>query len=515
MKLLNKLRYFPAAMLLVLVFTSCDDDFSTIGGELVGGQFGSLPLYEAGVVAYNKTLYPVQTNNLSAHLLGVYNEPVYGQQIANVLTQLSLPDNGANPNFGNEPRLDSVVLTLPYFSTRITGEGTEDATYRLDSIYGNAPYRLSITRSNYFLNDLDPEANFENRQRYYSNQGSLFESNLTGDPIYVDESFVPSNSEVSFRQQNATGEIDTVTVSPRMRINLPVQFFEDNILNKEGSVELSNNNNFRNFIRGLYFKAEPVNNNGNMLLLNFRDNDAGITLYYTNTVDDEDRQNTYRINFGDNIVNTYSQELPTQIATEIEDSNDPPGAENLFLKGGEGSMAIIKLFEDEAELEDLRSKDWLINEANLTFYVNQEMVPGGEHEPLRLYLYNLSNNELLIDYSSDPTASAVPSRAYISHAPPLVRGEDGNGIFYKIRITNHIRRILNMGGENVRLGLVVIQNIQSVSNAAVRTPAGEVDGVSRIPSGAVNTPKGTVLHGNLSPNAAKRLKLDIYYTGTN
>ena len=107
MILLKKFRYLPAVALMVLAFTSCDDDFNTIGGELVGGQLDAFPRYEAGVVAYNKKLSAVQTNNLPLQLLGIYNEPVYGQQQANVLAQLSLSAN--NPGFGNEPRLDSVI----------------------------------------------------------------------------------------------------------------------------------------------------------------------------------------------------------------------------------------------------------------------------------------------------------------------------------------------------------------------------------------------------------------------
>lgn len=505
-------RYLPALVLLFLAFASCDDDFNTIGGELVGGQIVELPVYEAGVAAYNKNLTAVQTNNLPSHLLGVYQEPVYGQQIANVLTQISLSAN--NPSFGNEPRLDSVVLTLPYYSTRLEPDAEGNAVYRLDSIYGDDPFKLSISRSNYFLNDFDPDANFENRQRYYSNQGPLFESNLVGDPIYVNESFKPSPNQVVYLEKNQTGEIDTARVSPRLRINLPVSFFQENLLNKEGSNELFNNNNFRNFIRGLYFNAEPINGNGSMLLLNFNDAAAGILLYYTNTAAEggAETQNTFKITFGPNTVNTFSQELPTAIKTEIEESNELPGAENIYLRGGEGTMAVVELFENDAEINELRAKNWIINEANLTFFVNQDLVEGGKAEPSRIYLYNLETNQMLFDYNFDPTINSEnPNLAVSTHLPQLRRDDNGNGIFYKIRITEHVRRVLQELETNAKLGLVVTQNIQAVNPVAVKPP---VDGISRIPSGTVITPKGTVLHGNLSSDTAKRLKFNIYYTET-
>ncbi len=528
MMLLKRFRYLPAALLLVLAFISCDDDFNSIGGELIGGQLPGLPVYEAGVVAYNKKLSPVQTNNLPAHLLGVYNDPTYGQQTANVLTPVSLSMN--NPNFGNEPRLDSVVLTLQYFSTRQQNDEQGNTVYKLDSLFGDSPFKLSIARSGFFLNDFDPEANFENRQRYYSDQGETFKNNLIGEPIYVNPSFKPSAREVVFLQSRlneGVEVIDTVRVPPRLRVNLPVAYFQENILNKQGTNVLFNNNSFKNFFRGLYFMAEPVNGDGSMVLINFNsDNtDSGITLYYTNFPEGADNddgvQKTFELNFqAASVVNAFKQELPAGILQEIEAGNTFPGAENLYLKGGEGSMAVIELFEDEVEIQAIRDNNWLINEANLTFFVNQELlVSGGEAEPARIFLYNLENNEILFDYITDPTANADnPALSVLTHLPALERDGDNNGIFYKVRITEHVRRILQQDTQNARLGLVVTQNVKITNFAALKTPLGLSDpeaNITRVPSASAIQPKGTILHGNLSSNEAKRLKFNIIYTETN
>lgn len=517
MILFNRLRYFSAAAIIVLAFTSCDDDFNSIGGELVGGQLDALPRYEAGMVAYNKRIEAVQTNNLPAHLFGVYKEPVFGLQTASVLTQLSL--SAPAPDFGVEATIDSVVLTLPYFSTRLENNEAGESVYRLDSVFGSSPFKFSVFRSGYYLNDFDPDANFETRQRYYSDQEGVIENNLVGDAIYVNESFRPSNQEVTYRKKNQEGEYDTISESPRMRVKIPVAFFQDNIINRSGSTELSNNNNFRNYIRGLYFKAEAINEDGSMILLDISNPNAGIMIYYTNTVEEDgeetQEQNTYNFTFGPNTVNIFSQEFPSAISQEIASSSTPPGAANLFLKGGAGSMAVIELFEDEAELEEIRDNDWLINEANLTFYVNQAIVPGGNTEPDRVFLYNLDDNTILGDYSQDPTVGAEdPNNSVLTHLPALVRGEDENGIYYKLRITEHIRRVLNGDIENVKLGLVVTQNVNVIGNSAVR-PVNPADGISRIPMGSVITPEGTVLHGNLSTVEDKRPKFNIIYTQTN
>ena len=161
------------------------------------------------------------------------------------------------------------------------------------------------------------------------------------------------------------------------------------------------------------------------------------------------------------------------------------------------------------ELEFLRNSEWLINEANLEFFVDQNAVVG-LNEPERLYLYDLTNNVFLADYVLDkPGEFNLPnSISNINHLAPLKKDEDGAGISYKIKITQFLDNILNNDQPNVKLGLVVTQNVNVVSNSAVL----ETPQVSRVPVGSLITPKGTVLYGPNAENEDKRLKLRIYYT---
>ena len=60
-------------------------------------------------------------------------------------------------------------------------------------------------------------------------------------------------------------------------------------------------------------------------------------------------------------------------------------------------MAEIELFKDDNGvdlLDEIKSKDWLLNEANLTMYIDQEMLSssGNIIEPSRLYLYDISKS---------------------------------------------------------------------------------------------------------------------------
>ena len=153
-----------------------------------------------------------------------------------------------------------------------------------------------------------------------------------------------------------------------------------------------------------------------------------------------------------------------------------------------------------------------INEANLTFYVDQNQVSGGNAEPERILIYDLNNERVLVDYGFYLTQGEFPENAITQHLGKLERGNDENGDYYKIRITNHINNLLNRDSTNISLGLVVSQNVVQGGFQDLLTPE---EPITSIPSSCVISPEGTILHGNLSPNEDKKLKLRIYYTDPN
>jgi hypothetical protein len=192
------------------------------------------------------------------------------------------------------------------------------------------------------------------------------------------------------------------------------------------------------------------------------------------------------------------------------------GDEKLYVNGGAGSMTIIDLFArdvsgESAELEEYRAKDWLINEASLTFRIDRDLM-GNNQEPYRVYLYDLNNNRPIIDYYGDQTVSATkPKFGKRIHSGIIVK-EDGKGTYYKIRLTNHISRLFkNPDSTNVRLGLVVTESIAIVDNYETKNQT--ASGLKKVPLASVLNPLGTVLYGSKSSVPLdKRLKLEIYYT---
>ncbi|HTG66306.1 MAG TPA: DUF4270 family protein, partial [Flavobacterium sp.] len=138
----------------VVFFTSCDKDFNTIGGDLVGDEHFGLERSTYNVLSYNQKIGPVQSNNLPVNPLGIYEDPVFGTTTASFATQVVLAS--VNPTIGANPEIESVVLNIPYFSTLTNTDATSgDNTYRLDSIYGpeTGKIKLSVYENGYYMRD--------------------------------------------------------------------------------------------------------------------------------------------------------------------------------------------------------------------------------------------------------------------------------------------------------------------------------------------------------------------------
>ena len=178
-------------------------------------------------------------------------------------------------------------------------------------------------------------------------------------------------------------------------------------------------------------------------------------------------------------------------------------------------MAEIELFKDNDRidlLDEIKQKEWLVNEANLTMYVDREMISsnGGIVEPTRLYLFDLNSNQPLIDYLIDDTNGPKDSQKKILHGGILELDENDKGLLYKIKISEHIKNVIRKDSTNIKLGLVVSSDISS----SVITETEDSKYIKSIPYSSVINPFGTVLIGpNPDPsNYNKRMRLNLYYT---
>jgi hypothetical protein len=523
------LPYSLAIFALILGFASCSEDFNSIGTEIVGEQGLDIAVNrDASVVAYSRKLAPFRSNGLGKYQLGVYSDPVFGDAQVSILSQIAL--NAADPDFGENATVDSVHIYIPYLSTA-TEVVDEATTYTLDSVYGLAPFHLELFESNYFLRALDPSSDFEENQNYYTDQGSLFDDFLGASLLDLPD-FLPSPDEIVLIEGEGEDEVIT-RLTPGLRASLPNEFFQERIIDMAGSPEFLSNTNFRDYFRGINLKATNASPNGTLLSLNL----AAAIIEISYSFDDEDEESgrnnaAFELNFSGIAVNTFTNTLTPTIADDLVNVDRVNGEENLYLRGGAGIMTVIELFGDEDsigyndnglvnqpngtpdEIDEIRQQGWIINEANLVFHVNQDIMVGGDTEPERIFIYDLKNNRRLRDFDLDPTVNVSPSiDAITTHLGRLERGDDTKGDSYKIRITNYVNDLINRDSTSVKLGLVVAQNVVNPNFLQMRNT--QSPGIDFVPEISLQSPEGTVLYGNATPNEEKRLTLEIYYTDPN
>ncbi|MFN3968928.1 DUF4270 domain-containing protein [Flavobacterium sp.] len=528
------------------LFAACDKDFNELGTDIVGDDhFGFERYTDASVKAYNQKLGPISSNNLPINPLGFYSNPAFGTTQANFVTQVEL--DSENPTFNNvDPEdydvdpteIDSIILDIPYFSTLKSTDEAGLKVYELDSIYGpeNSKFSLSIYQSNYFLRDLDPNQSFAEPQLFYTDKDAEINAHkipllLNDAPLSGDNADGHENTQFYFdKREHKTvalndddEEVETRT-APSMRLHLNKSVFTNLLLNAP-SGQLVNNNVFKNYFRGLYFKVEN-GNPGQMAMINFLG--GKITVYYnedketvTNGIPTYEREfKTLVMNLTGNTVsmlNNSNENTDYLSAT----ANNTDEASKLYLKGGQGSIAVIDIFGPDAddngiadEVEVIKANGWLINEANLTFYVDRTAMSDPKTiEPTRIFLYDLNNNRILVDYTYDfSTNSTYPKFNRYVHGGilELEDVDNGRGIKYKIRLTNHVRNLISNDSTNVRLGLSVTESINNVGFSKLRTANSTTDSA---PNMSVLSPLGTVLYGtNPAVPDDKKIKLEIYYT---
>lgn len=412
----------------------------------------------------------------------------------------------------------------------------QNREYQIDSIYGNrnANFDLQVYELTYFLGNLDPLTNFESAQIYYSNR-DYFDEGYIGSTLF-NQTISLNFDEIRFNfteDDPETTEVDETTqvetrLSPRLTIPLDPSFFQQRLIDLEGTDALSGNEAFNQVMRGLVIRADNFSDDLYMLLdiqgaeikvlYEFDDyNNQGTTDDLTDDVI-EKVERELSLSLGGNQINTLKNSaFESAIEQRIESSKNNLPTDKLFVQGSR-LHGKIRLFANENPdtnplLEDIRTETFLINEANLIFYIDPETTSVEALTAKRLYLFNYDSGAPLSDYSVDTSVSSFGTNSNKQNFGGILELDENNDPYrYKFNLTNHISNIIRNDALNYDLGLVITADI--ANPIAVKARKSIDLETLNYPVAATLNPLGTVLIGSHPASTLndKRVKLELIYS---
>lgn len=463
-KNIRKSVYVAVLFCISLAIISCENDFTDIGSNVISNTKFDTNSIALDITADNRPVEKVQSDNISRqlnqYLLGVYASSDYEKLEASVVTQVGISlglqvideENVYGADTTVVTKIDTVFIKLPY---QVTLNSTT-SEFELDSIIGDQTkaFNLNVYRSNTFINLFDP-ADPTKINKFFSND--VFQKSGTELNEEVNFPFIPNVNDTAvvikrrlFDDSIAT--MDTVQYFNSVSVTNPVPFariplneekFQELFLDKYESTEFASQDAFNDYFRGLIIEASGTE--GSLISFNFNNSNANfnpsIEVYYTNTV----------LKGGNTILDTITKNnsFPLsgfRVNTFNMDDKVYPVNEEIIIQGTAGSEATINLFGDDLDsngiadkIEELREKNWLINDATLTFYINQSADIASV--PDRLYLYK--NNANLTIPSFSQLTDALTESAAGGILGGLELDDEGNAEKYTFKLTDYISDILN------------------------------------------------------------------------
>lgn len=441
-----------------MVVLSCEEDFTNIESNVItNNQFSTSSITLDNIIAENSPLERVQSDNLSTslgqHLIGVYSSLEYEKLEASMVSQVAITTGlkvqdltyGADTTVVT--KIDTVFLKLPYQVVL----NTDGDAYELDSIIGDPSkaFTLNLYRSNTYMsfyNQLEPSK----INKYFSDD--IFEK--TGDPLNaeVDIAFKPNVNDTTLvikrrLYDDSIATMDTLNLFssavstikiPFVRIPLNEELFKELFMDKYETGEFDSQAAFNDYFRGIIIEATGTE--GSLISFSFNNTNTAlnptIEAYYTNTV----------LESGTTIIDTITKNdsFPLsgfRVNTLKMDERTYPNNDEIVIQGTAGNEGDVTLL-NETIIEELRTNNWLINDASLSFYINTSA--DTTYVPDRLYLYK---NNTAVNAGFSQIKDAISEVSFGGIAGQLERVTDGDKKGqvekYTFKITDYVSDILN------------------------------------------------------------------------
>lgn len=354
------------------------------------------------VYAHAVLVDSIRADETSVNIIGSFCDPVFGITTADLVTELWMTEN--NPSFGDSPVADSVIVYLSY-----TG-----------SYYGDLTSQLHVT-----VYELDEDIEIDST--YYSNRQCQYKHDEIGDFVFTP---MPTDSVM---------DPDSSMGTARIAIPLNVDFAQM-ILDAETS-HFADNPTFSDFMRGMYFKFDPVESpgQGSLLDINLLSTRSKVVVYYHNNSDTttfEMRCSTYTPRYGQ-IAHDYTN-ASTLLSQQLM-GDTTAGMEQLFVQGLGGVKTVFRI-PAISNLGD--ATNTAINEAKLIMEVLDGDTTYAPPANLEVMMYDEDDELLLIP---DFSEGAEYYGGYYNSETAT----------YTFRITRYIQHVINGDIENKGLELVV------------------------------------------------------------
>jgi hypothetical protein len=514
-KYIVKSVYISVFILISTFIISCEEDFTDIGSNVISNTKFDTDVVTVDIEVENSAIEKLQSDNisrqLSQYLLGVFNRPEYEKLEASIVSQIAIPNNLSivDNTYGADTtvvtKIDTVFLKLPY---QVSLQSATATDYKVDSIFGDKTkaFNLNIYRSNTYINTFNPsdptKVNTFFSDDTFEKIGPILNETANfqfipneNDTILVFKRKLFNNSIAKEDSLKLFASANSFIPIPFARVPLDQDLIKSLFLDKYDSSEFSSQTAFNDYFRGIILEA--TGNDGAIISYNF-DNSVtplrpSIEIYYTNTVLESSTTTVLDTIYKNDSfpltgfrINSYKMENKTY-----------PVNNEIKIQGTAGSEAKIKLF-DQNKINDLKSKNWLINDASLEFYINQSADTTAI--PLRLYLYKNFENSTNPIFSQIKDAISEVNFGGIDGI--LERDSDGKAEKYTFKITDYISDILS---GDINNSPTLMLKAYNVSDA----PASASDSIFRNYSW---NPKAVTLFNNSSINGSKKAVLKLSYS---
>lgn len=436
---MKKIKLFLFSLFLGSIVIGCNSDADDLGLQFFENNEAQGEQAAYDLVAYNVNNNDVvrsDSYSLKKATLGVFSEGQFGMQKTAYVTQVRMPSYA--PNFGINPRVDSVVLEIkPEYDATTKAVTTTNVTYEGQAAkqtltkYEAVKYGNPAAAMNIDVHEITTDLGAVGTE--ILSNSIVATSGVSLMPNQQPKVFSGNVYAVSINKTSDNTVL--LTREAGLRILLDKDHFQTKIANKSGASELSNESNFINYFKGLKISVQGIDG----YLINFSPDQVTMTMYYKSG----GKSNTFSFDLGSSNVHfsqiSYNRTtIFNNVMAGIDRTNGDP---LLYMQGMGGPGAGIKIPENAIEaLKTLRrDRRAAIVSAKIRLYTDTSVWNNSYTKPDNFLVKKEGETDFITDLKTmlyNNNFKLVT--AYATNTNPS---------YYDVNITKTVKDIVEQGQE--------------------------------------------------------------------